>query len=110
MTESVCGRTSLSGPLPTTPDILSPTTGLASLNWIINTAAGVGVGGDASKQLFNPLLSLFGGNTTPTLAGAAAPTTPTANTNTTTTTTHNNNNNNNNNNNSLVSNNNNNNR
>lgn len=49
---------SLPGPMPTTPDILSPTTGLASINWILNTAAASAAAGGApdSKGLFNPLL------------------------------------------------------
>ena len=50
---------SLPSPLPTTPDILSPTTGLASINWILNTAAG---GADSKTPLFSPLLSLFSTN------------------------------------------------
>ena len=50
--------------LPTTPDILSPTTGLASINWILNAAAASATGSDLSKPIFNPFLSLFSGTNT----------------------------------------------
>lgn len=48
---------SLPTQMPSTPDILSPTTGLASINWILNTAAAASsASGDPTKPFINPLL------------------------------------------------------
>lgn len=56
---------SLPGPMPSTPDILSPTTGLASINWILNTAAASAT--DPSKPFnINPLLFFGGGGASQT--------------------------------------------